>query len=190
MLGQGSHPRPSMLRLLRRGTPAAAARHGCAAAAVAAASILQRHWPASAFGQDSLGLRACRACTPAAPSAPALPPRNGPTLAEWVGALLPCPDAPSASDHLLVPSLDGAAPSADPGASPPPPWLVERLLMAVQKNRTTYSKKRIRRNAQLLVRGPKLQSHLSICPVCERTRAPHRVCDREDCRTYFKHRWM
>ena len=33
--------------------------------------------------------------------------------------------------------------------------------MAVQKNRTTYSKKRIRRNAQLLVRGPKLQSHLS-----------------------------
>ena len=59
------------------------------AAAVAAASILQRHWPASAFGQDSLGLRACRTCTPAAPSAPALPPRNGPTLAEWVGALLP-----------------------------------------------------------------------------------------------------
>jgi hypothetical protein len=43
---------------------------------------------------------------------------------------------------------------------------------------------------QILTRGPKLKSHLSICPVCERTRAPHRVCDREDCKTYFQHRWL
>jgi len=118
-----------------------------------------------------------------------LPPRNGPTLAEWVGALLPCPDAPSASDHLLVPSLDGAAPSADSGASPPPPWLVERLLMAVQKKRVSYMRKRIRQHGRWVARGPHLKTTMNMCAVCERMRLPHRVCDREDCKTYFKSRW-
>lgn len=70
------------------------------------------------------------------------------------------------------------------------PLSVDILLMAAPKRRTSYSRKRIRQNAQILMRGPKLQDHLSICPVCERTRAPHRVCDREDCKTYFKHRWL
>ena len=64
------------------------------------------------------------------------------------------------------------------------------LLMAVPKKKTSYSRKRIRQGGQLVMRGPKLQAHMYMCPVCERMRAPHRVCDREDCVTYFKHRWF
>ena len=64
------------------------------------------------------------------------------------------------------------------------------LLMAVPKKRTSYSRKRIRRAGQLASRGPQLQDHFYMCPVCERMRAPHRVCERQDCVTYFKHRWF
>lgn len=74
-------------------------------------------------------------------------------------------------------------------ASPLEGWL-GLLLMAVPKKRTSYTRKRVRRAGQLATRGPKLQAHMNMCPVCERMRAPHRVCDREDCRTYFKHRWL
>lgn len=64
------------------------------------------------------------------------------------------------------------------------------LLMAVPKKRTSYSRKNIRRAGQIAARGPKLQNHFYMCPVCERMRAPHRVCGRQDCVTYFKHRWF
>ena len=64
------------------------------------------------------------------------------------------------------------------------------LLMAVPKKRTSYSRKRIRRAGQIASRGPQLQAHFYMCPVCERMRAPHRVCERQDCVTYFKHRWF
>ena len=64
------------------------------------------------------------------------------------------------------------------------------LLMAVPKKRVSYTKKRVRRGGQVFARGPKVQAHMSMCSVCERMRAPHRVCEREDCVTYFKHRWF
>ena len=64
------------------------------------------------------------------------------------------------------------------------------LLMAVPKNRRTYPRKRVRQGAHIRERGPKPQHHLSQCPVCERMRMPHRVCEREDCETYFVHRWL
>ena len=65
--------------------------------------------------------------------------------------------------------------------------MIGRLLMAVPKKRTSYTNKRIRRAGQirnwLRLHGPK--EHIYMCPVCERMRLPHRVCDREDCKTYF-----
>ena len=64
------------------------------------------------------------------------------------------------------------------------------LLMAAPKKKTSYMRKRIRQAGLYRNRGPHMQSHVSMCPVCERMRMPHRVCDREDCETYFKHRWF
>lgn len=69
-------------------------------------------------------------------------------------------------------------------------WLEGILLMAVPKKRLSYTRKRVRQAGQTRMRGPHLQSHQSMCPVCERMRVPHRVCGREDCRTYWKHRWF
>ena len=57
------------------------------------------------------------------------------------------------------------------------------VLMAVPKKKVSYTRKRKRIAGFQAVRGPKLQSHLYMCPVCERMRAPHRVCDRHDCST-------
>ena len=64
------------------------------------------------------------------------------------------------------------------------------LLMAAPKKRTTYRRKRVRRAGQLAQKGPHHKEHVYMCPVCERMRVPHRVCDREDCQTYFRHRWF
>uniref|UniRef100_A0A7S0J1V0 Large ribosomal subunit protein bL32m n=1 Tax=Calcidiscus leptoporus TaxID=127549 RepID=A0A7S0J1V0_9EUKA len=69
-------------------------------------------------------------------------------------------------------------------------WWDALLLMAAPKKRTSYTRKRVRQAGQIAMRAPKLKPHLSMCPVCERMRAPHRVCEREDCKTYFKHRWL
>ena len=64
-----------------------------------------------------------------------------------------------------------------------------RLLMAVQKKRVSYMRKRIRQHGRWVARGPHLKTTMNMCAVCERMRLPHRVCDREDCKTYFKSRW-
>ena len=64
------------------------------------------------------------------------------------------------------------------------------LLMAVPKKRVSYTRKRKRIAGVQAVRGPKLQPHLYMCPVCERMRAPHRVCDRQDCSTYYVNKWF
>ena len=96
------------------------------------------------------------------------------------------------------------------------------LRMAVPKKKVSYTRKRKRIAGVQAVRGPKLQTHLYMCPVCvrahflltrslndfaqapasterrtdrfthsqERMRATHRVCGREDCSTYFKHKWF
>ena len=67
--------------------------------------------------------------------------------------------------------------------------LLGRLLMAAPKKRTSLHKRRIRAAGQVENRGPKLKKDIYMCPVCERMRAPHLVCGREDCSTYFKHKW-
>ena len=97
--------------------------------------------------------------------------------------------APPAS--CLQPALELSSPA--PSLSPPiesPPWLSGLLLMAAPKKRTSYRVKRVRQAGQIATRGPKLQPHLYMCPVCERMRDTHRVCDRQDCMTYFRHRWL
>ena len=101
---------------------------------------------------------------------------------------VPRPHAPP-----LAPDLAAHAPppTASPLASALPARLLDALLlMAVPKKRTSYTRKRTRQAGQIAMRGPKHKAHLNLCPVCERMRAPHRVCEREDCKTYFKHRWM
>lgn len=89
--------------------------------------------------------------------------------------------AEASADQCLAPPQNASALSA---------LLDSILLMAVPKKKVSYTRKRVRQAGQIRARGPFLQSHMSICPVCERMRAPHRVCGREDCRTYFKHRWF
>ena len=69
-------------------------------------------------------------------------------------------------------------------------WFDGILLMAVPKKRVSYTRKRVRQAGQQRMFGPQLQPHVYMCPVCERMRVPHRVCGREDCRTYWKHRWF
>ncbi len=96
------------------------------------------------------------------------------------------PHAPPALQPAAVP-----APSLPPasGAAEAPPWLVDVLLMAVPKKRRSYTRKRIRQAGLIRMRGPKPKDTIYTCPVCERMRLPHRVCEREDCKTYFKHRY-
>ena len=106
-------------------------------------------------------------------------------LQQWRTPPVLPPTAP-----LLLPAVD-AAPS--PPRSPPQPlleWLDGLMLMAVPKKKISYTRKRVRQAGHRKIRGPFLQSHMSMCPVCERMRAPHRVCGREDCQTYWRHRWM
>ena len=87
--------------------------------------------------------------------------------------------------------LDAPAPVARPPSTSLAELLLDRLLrMAVPKKKVSYTRKRKRTAGFQAVRGSKLQTHLYMCPVCERMRAPHRVCGREDCATYFKHRWF
>lgn len=104
------------------------------------------------------------------------------------------PDAAPPAARLA--SAVAAAPNEESDATTPAGaaaaagWLWDGLLNYIApKKRTSYSRKRIRRNKQIEMRGPKLKPHLYNCPVCERTRAPHYVCDREDCKTYFRSRW-
>jgi len=91
---------------------------------------------------------------------------------------------------LPEPALAGL-PAAPAPAPPPPavPGLFDGLLMAVQKKRVSYMRKRIRQHGRWVARGPHLKTTMNMCAVCERMRLPHRVCDREDCKTYFKSRW-
>ena len=94
----------------------------------------------------------------------------------------------------LAPAFECASPL--PGvAAGRTPTLLETLmdglmLMAAPKNRTSHRRKRVRQAGQIATRGPHLQPHINLCPVCERMRKPHLVCEREDCKTYFKHRWL
>ena len=64
------------------------------------------------------------------------------------------------------------------------------LLMAVPKKKISYTRKRVRQAGHRKIRGPFLKAHMSICPVCERMREPHRVGGREDCQTSWRHRWF
>jgi ribosomal protein L32 len=95
------------------------------------------------------------------------------------------------SPPSLVPLLAEAAPArTQPGMLAPLADLFDGFLwMAVPKKKLSYTRKRVRQAGQRANRGPFEKSHMTLCPVCERMRAPHRVCDREDCKTYFKHRW-
>ena len=93
------------------------------------------------------------------------------------------------------PSLAAAAVPDGLLDRPPPlpaamPWLEGLLLMAVPKKKISYTRKRVRPAGHRKIRGPFLKAHMSICPVCERMREPHRVCGREDCQTYWRHRWF
>ena len=76
------------------------------------------------------------------------------------------------------------------GAAEAPPWLVDVLLMAVPKKRRSYTRKRIRQAGLIRMRGPKPKDTIYTCPVCERMRQPHRVCEREDCSTLMQGRWF
>ena len=89
--------------------------------------------------------------------------------------------------QLIAPA---GAPSAAPSRSLADVLLDGLMLMAVPKKRVSYARKAKRTAGRNQISGPKLQTHLYMCPVCERMRAPHRVCDRQDCSTYFKHKWF
>ena len=101
--------------------------------------------------------------------------------------------------HSVAPALAGHA-LAEPAAvgggllGPMVEWLESGILWMganpVPKKRNSYTRKRTRQSGRIQATGPKAKSHLYMCPVCERMRAPHRVCDREDCQTYFRHRWF
>ena len=90
-----------------------------------------------------------------------------------------------------LPALDvalaGGMPTID---RQQPVGLFDGLLLAVQKKRTSYTRKRIRQAGKVAERGPKLQETFNMCPVCERMRQPHRVCERQDCTTYMRNRWF
>ena len=91
------------------------------------------------------------------------------------------------------PALATLPAATDPCGVPPPPAAAGGLfdgllLMAVPKKRVSYMRKRIRQHGRWLQRGPHLKQNIHMCAVCERMRMPHRVCDREDCKTYFKDR--
>jgi ribosomal protein L32 len=95
------------------------------------------------------------------------------------------PDFPTPA---LDVALAGGMPAID--RQQQPVGLFDGLLLAVQKKRTSYTRKRIRQAGKVAARGPKLQETFNMCPVCERMRQPHRVCDREDCSTMMRSRWF
>ncbi|KAL3929173.1 MAG: hypothetical protein SGPRY_002072 [Prymnesium sp.] len=114
-------------------------------------------------------------------AAPPAPPST-----ELPAAALPTPP----SVHLPVATVFGWLADRMPSISffPMQSLFGHILWNRAPKKRTSYTKKRIRRAGQLAVKGPKLKEALYMCPVCERMKAPHRVCEREDCKPYFKHR--
>ena len=90
---------------------------------------------------------------------------------------------------------DAAAPAAAPRSRGALDALADVLRdgflwMAVPKKKVSYTRKRKRSAGFQAIRGQKLQTHVYMCPVCERNRMPHRVCDREDCSTYYKNKWF
>lgn len=90
-----------------------------------------------------------------------------------------------------MPALDVALAGGMPAIDRQQPvGLFDGLWLAVQKKRTSYTRKRIRQAGKVAARGPKLQETFNMCPVCERMRQPHRVCDREDCSTMMRSRWF
>ena len=94
---------------------------------------------------------------------------------------------PSFPAPALEEALVGGTPAID---RQQPVGLFDGLLLAVQKKRTSYTRKRIRQAGKNRERGPKLQETFNMCPVCERMRQPHRVCEREDCSSHFGGRWF
>ena len=94
---------------------------------------------------------------------------------------------PSFPTPALEEALAGGTPAID---RQQPVGLFDGLLLAVQKKRTSYTRKRIRQAGKNRERGPKLQETFNMCPVCERMRQPHRVCEREDCSSHFGGRWF
>ena len=104
--------------------------------------------------------------------------------------LPPQPPVPLRFEHAIAPLGASHSPVHPAGNSTLFDWLEGIVLMAVPKKRLSYTRKRVRQAGQIRARGPHLQSNQYMCPVCERMRLPHRVCDREDCRTYWKHRWF
>ena len=114
-------------------------------------------------------------------------------VAAFAPTALRAADALVGEPLLAARALEPAAglPAAPAPAPPPPaaPGLFDGLLMAVQKKRVSYMRKRIRQHGRWVARGPHLKTTMNMCAVCERMRLPHRVCDREDCKTYFKSRW-
>jgi ribosomal protein L32 len=102
--------------------------------------------------------------------------------------LLRRPTFPESMSPSLLP-VNASAPAPSSRGETLSDFLGGILLMAVPKKRISYTRKRVRQAGQIRQRGPQVQSHMYMCPVCERMRAPHRVCGREDCQTYFKHRW-
>ena len=92
--------------------------------------------------------------------------------------------------HAELIACDGALAPAPSASSVLRDLFDGFLLMAAPKKRTSYTRKRVRQAGTQKIRGPFLQDHMRMCPVCERMRVPHRICDREDCQTYFKNRWF
>ena len=108
-------------------------------------------------------------------------------LAPWV--LRGARWTPPQQRLLLAPV--GAPPPAAAAGTPLFQRAVDALLlMAAPKKRRSYTRNRVRRHGQQEARGPHLKGHMYMCPVCERMRAPHRVCGSEHCQTYWKHRWF
>ena len=99
--------------------------------------------------------------------------------------------SPPALPLLAIDSSAAAERAPSPRSSSLADVLLDGFLrMAVPKKRLSYTRKRKRIAGFQAMRGPKLQTHMYMCPVCERLRLPHRVCGREDCSTYFKHKWF
>ena len=97
---------------------------------------------------------------------------------------------PQHTPALALLGPDAAGPSSSSAPSLADTLLDGLLWMAVPKKKVSYTRKRKRIAGFQAIRGPKQQTHISMCPVCERMRQPHRVCGREDCATYFRHKWF
>jgi ribosomal protein L32 len=87
------------------------------------------------------------------------------------------PPALMLADMPCQPCQPAAAPPAASSASSLAELLLDGLLrMAVPKKKVSYTRKRKRIAGFQAIRGPKLQTHMYMCPTCERMRGPHRVC--------------